>query len=118
MTCLHPFIRNTVGCMEFGGCFLNKRLNKGNDGGTDTPHYGYIPAGHLRVIPESDSELWLGSQQPDGCFSSLSVLYEEVPYHLDETRFIDGYPGNIHCPWHVVTVTLGIWLLSMQGKNR
>lgn len=26
---LHPFIRNTVGCMEFGGVFLNKRLNKG-----------------------------------------------------------------------------------------
>ena len=26
-TCLHPFIRNTVGSMEFGGCFLNKRLN-------------------------------------------------------------------------------------------
>ena len=25
--CLHPFIRNTVGSMEFGGCFLNKRLN-------------------------------------------------------------------------------------------
>ena len=33
-TCLHPFIRNTVGCMEFGGCFLNKRLNRNNDGGT------------------------------------------------------------------------------------
>ncbi|MCB6281482.1 glycoside hydrolase family 97 catalytic domain-containing protein, partial [Phocaeicola vulgatus] len=33
-TCLHPFIRNTVGSMEFGGCFLNKRLNRNNDGGT------------------------------------------------------------------------------------
>ena len=21
---LHPFIRNSVGCMEFGGCFMNK----------------------------------------------------------------------------------------------
>ena len=31
--CLHPFIRNSVGCMEFGGCFLNKRLNRTNDGG-------------------------------------------------------------------------------------
>ncbi|MBQ6045596.1 MAG: glycoside hydrolase family 97 catalytic domain-containing protein, partial [Bacteroidales bacterium] len=27
---LHPFIRNAVGCMEFGGCFLNKFLNKAN----------------------------------------------------------------------------------------
>ncbi|BDW74591.1 alpha-glucosidase [Bacteroides finegoldii DSM 17565] len=32
--CLHPFIRNAVGSMEFGGCFLNKRLNRNNDGGT------------------------------------------------------------------------------------
>ena len=31
--CLHPFIRNTVGCMEFGGTLLNKRLNRTNDGG-------------------------------------------------------------------------------------
>ena len=31
---LHPFIRNAVGCMEFGGVFLNKRLNRSNDGGT------------------------------------------------------------------------------------
>ena len=30
---LHPFIRNTVGSMEFGGVFLNKYLNKGNTQG-------------------------------------------------------------------------------------
>lgn len=29
---LHPFIRNSVGNMEYGGTVLNKRLNKGNDG--------------------------------------------------------------------------------------
>ena len=33
-TCLHPFIRHTVGSMAFGGCFLYKRLNRNNDGGT------------------------------------------------------------------------------------
>lgn len=32
--CLHPFIRNAVGSMEFGGTFLNKRYNRTNDGGT------------------------------------------------------------------------------------
>ena len=26
--CLHPFIRNTIGCMEFGGTLLNKRHNR------------------------------------------------------------------------------------------
>lgn len=32
--CLHPFIRNTIGCMEFGPVLLNKRHNRTNDGGT------------------------------------------------------------------------------------
>ena len=27
---LYPYIRNTVGCMEFGGTFLNKRLERNN----------------------------------------------------------------------------------------
>jgi hypothetical protein len=30
---LHPFIRNTVGNMEFGGTFFNKYFNKGNTSG-------------------------------------------------------------------------------------
>ena len=30
--CLHPFIRNTVGSMEFGGCFMNERLSKNKIG--------------------------------------------------------------------------------------
>ena len=30
---LHPFIRNTVGAMEFGGVVLNKHLNRGNKEG-------------------------------------------------------------------------------------
>ena len=32
--CLHPFIRNAVGCMEFGGCFMNERLERTNSRGT------------------------------------------------------------------------------------
>jgi hypothetical protein len=32
--CLHPFIRNATGCMEFGPVLLNKRHNRTNDGGS------------------------------------------------------------------------------------
>ena len=32
--CLHPFIRNAVGSMEFGPVLLNKRHNRDNNGGT------------------------------------------------------------------------------------
>ncbi len=30
---LHPFIRNSVGCMEFGGCFMNKYISRNNRDG-------------------------------------------------------------------------------------
>ncbi|MBQ0019112.1 MAG: glycoside hydrolase family 97 catalytic domain-containing protein [Bacteroidales bacterium] len=29
----HPFIRNAIGSMEFGGCFMNRHIHKGNKGG-------------------------------------------------------------------------------------
>ncbi|MDE6326638.1 MAG: glycoside hydrolase family 97 catalytic domain-containing protein, partial [Duncaniella sp.] len=32
-TALHPFVRNAIGCMEFGGCFMNRNINRGNKGG-------------------------------------------------------------------------------------
>ena len=32
--CIHPFIRNTVGSMDFGGSTLNKHYNKDNQHGT------------------------------------------------------------------------------------
>jgi len=32
--CLHPFIRNAVGSMEFGPVLLNRRHNRSNDGAT------------------------------------------------------------------------------------
>lgn len=60
--CLHPFIRNAVGSMEFGGTFLNKRYNRTNEGGNYTPHFGCIPAGYCSALPKPDSELCVGSQ--------------------------------------------------------
>lgn len=30
----HPFIRNAIGSMEFGGCFMNRHIHKGNKGGS------------------------------------------------------------------------------------
>ncbi len=50
--CLHPFIRNAVGSMEFGGCFLNKRLNRGNDGGNTrrtTDAFNWLPLFYFRI---------------------------------------------------------------------
>lgn len=93
-TCLHPFIRNSVGSMEFGGCFLNKRLNKGNDGGTTrrttdvfqlaTAVLFQNPVQNFALVPNNLTDV-----------SPVCIDFmKEVPTEWDETRFVDGYPGK------------------------
>ena len=92
--CLHPFIRNTVGCMEFGGTFLNKRLNRGNDGGSKrvtsdvfelaTAVLFQNPIQNFALAPNNLTDA------PQVCLDFM----KQVPTTWDETRFIDGYPGK------------------------
>ena len=95
--CLHPFIRNTIGSMDFGGSTLNKYYNSKNS-----------------------SEMWGGHRVTSDVFAlATAVLFQngvqhfalapnnltdapewainfmkEVPTTWDEVRFIDGYPGK------------------------
>lgn len=93
-TCLHPFIRNTVGSMEFGGYFLNKRLNRNNDGGTTrrttdvfqlaTTVLFQNPVQYFALAPNNLKDV------PAVCMDFM----KRVPTTWDETRFVDGYPGK------------------------
>ena len=91
---LHPFIRNTVGCMEFGGVFLNKRLNRGNDGGTTrrTTDIFQLATAVLFQNPIQNFALTPNNltDAPALCIDFM----KQVPTTWDETRFIDGYPGR------------------------
>lgn len=91
---LHPFIRNTIGSMEFGGTILNKRLNKTNDGGTyrRTTDVFQIATAVLFQNPIQNFAV-----TPNNLYDAPSSMIEfmkEVPTTWDETRFIDGYPGK------------------------
>lgn len=91
---LHPFIRNTVGSMEFGGTFLNKRLNRNNHGGSErrtsdvfelaTAVIFQNPAQNFAIAPNNLTDA------PKVCLDFL----REVPVAWDETKFVDGYPGK------------------------
>ena len=92
--CLHPFIRNTVGCMEFGGCFLNKRLDKTNGQGTirrttdvfqlATCVLFQNPIQNFAIAPNNLEDA------PEVCLDFL----REVPTTWDETQYISGLPGE------------------------
>jgi len=91
---LHPFIRNAIGCMEFGGCFMNHRYNRGNDGGTTrrttdvfqlaTTVLFQNPIQNIAITPNNLTDA------PAICMDFL----KDVPTTWQETRFIDGYPGK------------------------
>ena len=91
---LHPFIRNAVGCMEFGGVFLNKRLNRGNDGGTTrrTTDIFQLATAVLFQNPIQNFALAPNNlaDAPGVCIDFM----KQMPTIWDETRFIDGYPGR------------------------
>jgi len=91
---LHPFCRNTVGAMDWGGTFLNKRLNRGNNGGTVRKTTDIYELASAITIQASLLGLAVApnnlTEQPDFEFDFLRTL----PTAWDETRFVDGYPGK------------------------
>ncbi len=96
---LHPFIRNTVGSMEFGGTFLNRRLSKGNTSGTirkttdcaelATAVLFQNPIQNFALAPEN-----LNPVEENGAPIVSLDFMREVPTTWDETQYIAGYPGK------------------------
>ena len=96
---LHPFIRNAIGCMEFGGCFMNRHLAKGNKSGkvrrtTDCGELATCvlfqnPVQCFAITPEN-----LLPQDQGGAPAESMDLLRRMPTTWDETRFIAGYPGR------------------------
>jgi len=91
---LHPFIRNTVGSMEFGGTFLNKYLTKSNkDKNKRYTTDGFQLA--TSVLFQNPVQMFgvMPNNLTDAPKFQLDFM-KEVPTLWDETVFIDGYPGK------------------------
>lgn len=92
--CLHPFIRNTVGSMDFGGTFLNKRMNRHNNGGTIRRTTDVFELATAILFQSSVQNFAL---TPNNLVEQPKFeidFMKEVPTVWDEVRFIDGYPGK------------------------
>lgn len=91
---LHPFIRNTVGSMEFGGTFLNKYLTESNrDKNKRYTTDGFQLA--TAVLFQNPVQMFgiMPNNLTDAPEFQLNFM-REVPTLWDETVFIDGYPGK------------------------
>lgn len=91
---LHPFIRNAVGCMEFGGVFLNKCLNRSNDGGTIRRTTDIFQLATAVLFQNPIQNFALASNNLTDAPQICLDFMKQVPTTWDETRFIDGYPGR------------------------
>lgn len=101
-TTTHPFLRNTIGAMEWGGTFLNRTLNKGNDATrhgskrrtTDVHELAQAvlfqnPIQNFAITPEN-----LNPVEQNGAPKVALDFMREVPTTWKETRFVEGYPGE------------------------
>ena len=93
---MHPFIRNAVGSMDFGGSALNKYYHKSNMPGKGNQRRTsdvfalavsvlfQSPVQHFALAPNNltDAPEW------------AIEFMKNVPTTWDDVKFIDGYPGK------------------------
>ena len=91
---LHPFCRNSVASMDWGGVIMNRKMSKDNKGRhsrktTDTFELasGIVTQTFVQCVEMQPNNL------DDVPKVELDFL-RSLPTTWDETKFIDGYPGK------------------------
>lgn len=92
--CLHPFIRNAVGSMEFGPVLLNKRHNRTNDGGNIRRTSDVFQLATSVLFQNAVQMFALAPNNLTDAPAFAIDFMKKVPTTWDETVFIDGYPGK------------------------
>ena len=129
--CLHPFIRNSVGSMEFGPVLLNKRMNRTNDGGHTRKTTDVFQLATAILFQSAVQMFAIAPNNLTDVPSFEIDFMKQVPTTWDETVYIDGYPGR-YCilarrhedKWYVVgvnaqseTQTLKVKLPMFAGRT-
>ena len=92
--CLHPFIRNAMGPMDWGGTIMNKYLSRDNK----SRHRRYTTdIFEMAAVITTQTRVQCIAMQPNNLEElpqfELDFL-RQVPTAWNETRFLDGYPGK------------------------
>ncbi len=120
---LHPFIRNTVGSMEFGGVLLNDFLNRGNQKGQErlTTDAFQLATG---VLFQNSVQMFALTPNNLTDVPAFEIDFmRNIPTTWDETLFIDGYPGR-YCviarrhgqKWYVAGVNAGKTAIQIKAQ--
>ena len=112
--CIHPFLRNTVGSMDFGGSTLNKFYGADNQHGTRRVTSDVFALAAAVLFQSAVQHFALAPNNLTDAPAWAVDFMKQVPTIWDEVRFIDGYPGRYvilarrHADqWFVVGVNAG-----------
>ena len=92
--CIHPFIRNTVGSMDFGGSTLNKFYNADNKRGTHRVTSDVYALATAVLFQSSVQHFAMAPNNLTDAPAWAVDFMKHVPTTWDEVKFIDGYPGK------------------------
>ncbi|MBR4676566.1 MAG: glycoside hydrolase family 97 protein [Bacteroidales bacterium] len=91
---IHPFVRNTVGSMDFGGSALNKFYNADNQHGTKRMTSEVFALATAVLFQSAVQHFALAPNNLTDASSWAIDFMKKVPTTWDEVKFIDGYPGK------------------------
>ena len=92
--CLHAFIRNTIGSMDFGGSALNKRYSADNQHGTTRRTSDVYALATAVLFQSAVQHFALAPNNLTDAPAWAIDFMKQVPTTWDEVKFIDGYPGK------------------------
>ena len=109
--CIHPFVRNTVGSMDFGGSTLNKFYNANNKSGSQRKTSDVFALATAIMFQSPVQHFALAPNNLEDAPSWAIDFMKNVPTTWDDVKFIDGYPGK-YCimarrtgdKWYVVGI--------------
>lgn len=91
---MHPFLRNAVGSMEFGGVLLNKFLVKSNEGRNKRLTTDGFQLATAVLFQNPVQMFGLTPNNLTDVPAFEIDFMRQVPTTWDETVYIDGYPGK------------------------
>lgn len=91
---MHPFCRNAVATMDWGGVIMNKYMSRDNR----SRHQRYTTDGfEIATAFTNQAAIQCVAMQPNNLEELSQVeldFLRQLPTTWDETRFVDGYPGR------------------------
>lgn len=93
-TATHPFIRNTVACMEFGGSFMNRIIGRDNKNGNIRRTTDCHELAQAVLFQNAIQNFALTPENLTSAPKISMDFMRTVPTTWDELQYIDGYPGR------------------------